>query len=146
MANWRVGIGLTVAAAGAVPLYAQGGSTDSTPSSRLVVNAAQATRGNKVYIDVCVECHETLEYTGPDFRSKWNGRPVYELYDVLRSTMPDGAPGTLTNQQYVDVLAYMMKLNGVPAGKAELPASADALKKIKMEIPATLGATPLTRR
>jgi mono/diheme cytochrome c family protein len=118
------------------PVFAQG---------KVTVVPAQATRGKAVYDQVCVSCHETLEYTGPDFRDKWNGRPIFDLYDLMRTTMPDDAPGTLTAQQYIDVVVYMMKLNGVAAGKNELPATADSLKKFKMEIP-SLGARSANRR
>lgn len=105
---------------------------DAKPS---LYSEAQAVRGSGVYQRVCIECHEKLEYTGPDFRTKWNNKPVFDLYDLLRSTMPDQNPGTLSNQEYIDVVGYMMKLNGVPAGKTALPADAEALKKIKISLP-----------
>ena len=131
--DWRVGLGIAGFAFAALPLGAQG---------KVTVAPAQATRGKAVYDQICVSCHETLEYTGADFRDKWNGRPIYDLYDLMRTTMPDDAPGTLTPQQYVDVVVYMMKLNGVAAGKNELSFTADSLKKYKMEIP----GQPATRR
>lgn len=123
-------------AALALPARAQqqnnGGTPPAPPS---LYTPEQATRGEKVYVNVCVECHEKLEYTGPEFRAKWNTRPVFELFDLLRTTMPDENPGTLTAQEYADVVGYMMKLNGVLPGKAPLPADADALKKLKIVIP-----------
>jgi mono/diheme cytochrome c family protein len=113
---------------------AQGSDTSRAPSSGYT--AEQATRGDLIFRRVCAECHETLEYTGPEFRSKWNGRPAFELFDLIRSTMPEEAPGSLTAQQYADVLAYMLKLNTVPAGQTPLPTADADLKKVRLEIPA----------
>jgi mono/diheme cytochrome c family protein len=123
-------------AAISLPVRAQqqsnGGAPPAPPS---LYTAEQATRGEKVYANVCVECHEKLEYTGPEFRAKWNNRPVFELFDLLRTTMPDENPGTLTAQEYADVVGYMMKLNGVVPGKTALPVTDEALKKLKIVIP-----------
>jgi hypothetical protein len=33
------------------------------------------------------------------------------------------------------VIAYLLKINGVPPGKQELPADAKALKQIRISIP-----------
>jgi mono/diheme cytochrome c family protein len=108
---------------------------DSTPPASLYT-AEQATRGEQVYRRICIECHETLEYTGSEFRAKWNGRPAFELFDLVRSTMPEETPGSLSAQEYADVLAYMMKLNAVAPGAAPMPTNSDALKKLKLDIPA----------
>jgi mono/diheme cytochrome c family protein len=126
-------------ALGTVSGVARAQSSDTTkppaPVAPSLYTDEQATRGEKVYTNVCVECHEKLEYTGGDFRVKWNGRPVFELYDLLRTTMPDSKPGSLPNQDYIDIIGYMMKLNGVAAGKVELAPTDSVLKAIKMDIP-----------
>ncbi|HYV98585.1 MAG TPA: cytochrome c [Gemmatimonadaceae bacterium] len=125
---------------------AQGGDTAKTPpppAQASLYTDEQATRGEGVYNKVCADCHEKLEYSGPDFRTKWNGRMVFDLYDLLRTTMPDDKPGALPAQDYIDVVGYMMKLNGVPAGKTELVPTDSVLKRIKIEIPATLSAWAL---
>ena len=135
-ASAMLGAGVMVAVA-LVPraTHAQQGR-DSTPPAASLYTAAQATRGEQVYRRVCVECHETLEYTGSEFRAKWNGRPAFELFDLLRTTMPEETPGSLTAQQYADVLAYMMKLNAVAPGPAAMPTDDETLKRIKLDIPA----------
>jgi hypothetical protein len=40
--------------------------------------------------------------------------------------MPLGAAGSLTGQEYVDVLAYILQANGHPAGKDELTSAVAA--------------------
>ena len=104
-------------------------------SSASPYNEEQASRGEQVYQNRCIDCHELLQYTGPAFRAKWNGRSVFDLFDVLRNTMPDKNPGILPPQDYIDVLGYMLKLNGVPPGKSALPLVDSLLKKIKIDIP-----------
>src|SRR5205085_6011017 len=118
-------------ATSAVLFAARAGAQDK-PS---LFTEAQAAKGEAVYQKVCIDCHEKLEYTGGDFRAKWNNKPVFDLFDLIRSTMPDENPGTLSNQEYIDVIGYMMKLNGVAAGKTALPPDGEALKKIKIELP-----------
>jgi mono/diheme cytochrome c family protein len=121
---------------------ATAGAQGTPPTKPSLFTDVQATRGEAVYQRVCIECHEKLEYTGADFRTKWNTKPVFELFDLLRSTMPEENPGTLTNQEYVDVVGYMMKLNGVRPGPTPLPTDPALLKKIKIEIP---GGSPALR-
>lgn len=108
----------------------------AAPSGAATYTAEQAVRGERVYQNVCIECHEKLEYTGADFRVKWNGRTVFDLFDLLRTTMPDEDPGILSRQEYADVLGYMLKLNGVPPGATPVSTDDAALKKVKIDIPA----------
>ena len=117
------------------PQKSANGAARAAQSAPSLYTAEQAARGEKVYANVCVECHEKLEYTGPEFRAKWNNRPAFELFDLVQSTMPDENPGTLPARDYADVLAYMMKLNGVPPGKTPMPTDAAALKALKIVIP-----------
>jgi alcohol dehydrogenase (cytochrome c) len=97
----------------------------------------QAERGSAVYAKSCASCHgPSLEgttagpLTGPRFTRKWaDGKhSVDDLYFVTRTQMPYGAPGTLTNQQYIDVVALMLQSNGYRAGSKELTADAALLK------------------
>jgi mono/diheme cytochrome c family protein len=139
--RWPTGsIAITAAALFATPMHAQTGrGGDTTRAGMSTYTAEQATRGEQVFRRVCAECHETLEYNGPEFRSKWNGRPAFDLFDLMRSTMPEESPGSLPAQQYADVLAYMLKLNAAPPGTAPLPSADAELKKLKLDIPGTAG-------
>jgi hypothetical protein len=44
--------------------------------------------------------------------------------------MPARAAGSLSQQEYADVLSYVLKANGLPAGETELPADLERLKPI----------------
>lgn len=80
----------------------------------------QAQRGQQVFQQVCSNCHSTTEWTEANFQRTWSGRSVHDLFSQIHDTMPMDAPGSLTRQQYADVIAYMLKLNGVQAGTSEI--------------------------
>lgn len=89
----------------------------------------QATRGGEVFSGVCLECHARKDMSDAEFKGKWRGQPVFTLFDRISSTMPESNPGALSRKQYLDVVAYIAKLNGLAAGAAELPDDDAALKK-----------------
>ena len=97
-------------------------------------SVAQATRGEKVYTTVCARCHITDRFSGATFETQWKNRRVYDLLEIISSTMPQDAPGTLTTQQYVDVVAYLLKLNGAQGGGQPLGSDGDAIKKMRIGI------------
>jgi mono/diheme cytochrome c family protein len=100
-----------------------------------VYSAAQATRGEETYMNVCVACHPGGTYATPAFRTAWAGRPLSDLFEIVQEKMPKNDPGSLTPQEAAQVLAYLLKINEVPAGETELPAEAAALKKFRFEAP-----------
>jgi hypothetical protein len=115
---------------------AQEGSPPPTESAIIFRGAytdAQARRGEGVFRKVCNECHERREYTGPSFEKVWTGQTAYDLFELIRSTMPNDSPGRLKRQEYVDVVAYFLSLNAYPAGKAALPSSDDGLRAVRIE-------------
>jgi mono/diheme cytochrome c family protein len=106
-----------------------------TSTMRGVYSAAQATRGEETYMAICVACHPRGTYTTAAFRTAWTGRPLSELFDLVREKMPKSDPGSLTPQEYAQAIAYLLKINDVPAGEEELPLDSEALKKIRVEWP-----------
>ncbi|HTS31082.1 MAG TPA: cytochrome c [Bryobacteraceae bacterium] len=116
-----------------------------------VYTADQAKRGEGAYNEQCAPCHgEALEgnaqteraqklervlppLAGDVFQGNWNGRPLSDLFDKIRKTMPRDDQGKLTTAQTADILAFMLKFNQFPAGKEELPRDAGALTEIQFE-------------
>lgn len=98
-----------------------------------VYSEAQAARGQQKFEGTCTACHDTARFTGPEFVNAWAGQPLHALFDTVSATMPEDNPGSLEPQQYGDVIAYFLKLNGYPAGTDELKGDAAAMKAIKME-------------
>lgn len=113
-----------------------------------VYTAAQAEAGARVYAIKCAVCHGaqlegTVEVPGlvGKFVANWGGRPIGNLYDYLGRAMPQMAPGTLAPQENADLIAFILRENGAPAGNRPLPADAAALQRIDFEAIA-LPATP----
>jgi len=99
-----------------------------------VFTAAQATRGREVYTTACARCHTTAQHSGATFAATWNNRRVFDLYDILYNTMPLDDPGGLSEQEYVDVVAYILQLNGHTAGKAVLQPDPASLRKLRIDV------------
>jgi S-disulfanyl-L-cysteine oxidoreductase SoxD len=103
-----------------------------------VYTAAQADKGKAIYADQCASCHgEDLLGSGPfpalvgdDFQKEWRGQTVNDLFERMKSTMPATKPGSLSAQQNADLLAYLFKENGYPAGKTDVPADAPSQKAL----------------
>lgn len=105
-----------------------------------VYSEAQAAEGARVYAIRCAMCHganlygtvETPGLTGK-FLANWARRPVGDLYDYLGRAMPQPAPGSLTPADNARLVAFLLKANGAPAGRAPLPADRLALQRIVLE-------------
>lgn len=98
-----------------------------------VYNREQWTRGRDLYAGLCAGCHPASTHTGPAFTKSWAGKQLAELFGFLRERMPKNEPGSLSEQEYVDVMSYMLRLNGMPQGADEMPADSVALTKIRID-------------
>lgn len=94
-----------------------------------VYTTDQAERGKENYTQACAGCHPLDYYQGPAMKP-WNGAPLFNLYDVVATTMPQNNPGSLKRREFLDLIAYILSLNDMPVGNEELPAAPEALKKI----------------
>ncbi|MEO5807455.1 glucose/sorbosone family PQQ-dependent dehydrogenase [Devosia sp.] len=108
-----------------------------------VFTEAQADRGKIAYSSNCVSCHGQnlisatygTPLAGPYFTAHWSGKSVGALYRKAHDTMPPSRPATLPTSDYADIVAYILSVNGVAAGAAEMPADPAALDG--MTIPAS---------
>ena len=118
-------------------LVAQESRADSSGTISVltgVYSTAQARRGESTHRKHCTECHNAVAYSGTAFRRLWAGRPVYEFWDQIRSTMPNDNPGSLKPGEYLDILAYVLRLNGYPAGDNALPSDPEQLRTIRFDL------------
>lgn len=109
------------------------GQTPSKTTNSGVYTAAQAERGKKVFEAKCTACHDTARFTGDTFLDPWAGKPLKDVWDIASGTMPEDNPGSLPQQDYGDIIAYLLHLNAFPAGEAELKGDANAMAAIKIE-------------
>jgi mono/diheme cytochrome c family protein len=86
-----------------------------------VYTEAQAKRGQAEFEAICATCHRAEWFGGPEFKQHWGYGELFWVYDFIRTNMPYEQGGTLPKQTYIDVLAYILKLNGYPAGTYDLP-------------------------
>jgi mono/diheme cytochrome c family protein len=119
-------IALTVGAAAAV----QAGARSSADG---VFTRAQADQGREVFALACQTCHAPAQHSLAPFRERWFGRTLGDLFGYLRREMPQTDPGTLSNEEYAQVIAYLMRINGMPTGAAALAADSAALHTIRID-------------
>ena len=104
-----------------------------------IYTEAQAKRGEGLYSQYCASCHGpdlaggemAPGLTGGEFTANWNDLSIGDLYERIRISMPQSAPGSLTRQQNSDILAYILRKMNTPVGTTELSTSTDELKAIK---------------
>ncbi len=115
-------------------------AADSKTTQDGVYTDEQAARGKAQYSQTCSGCHmddlsgsgQALPLAGEAFTQVWEGQSVFDLFDLVHSTMPQDRPGTLTDQTAIDIITYLLKYNGYPAGKDELKDDPDTLKSIRI--------------
>ena len=96
---------------------------------------AQVDAGRERFAAVCGECHTTGEFRGTDFQFTWRRRTAWDFFRTVKSTMPENAPGSLSDAEYVAVVAYVLQLNGFEAGDGELTATEAALDQFLLDSP-----------
>ena len=113
---------------------AQGPSEPSQRSTKQgVYSREQWMRGRDVYAGLCAGCHPAATHTGSTFTTSWAGKKLSDLFGFLRERMPKNDPGSLSEQEYVDVMSYMLRMNGFPTGVDDMPADSLALTKIRID-------------
>ncbi|MCH8125088.1 cytochrome c [candidate division KSB1 bacterium] len=117
-----------------ITLSVRTGSAQESDSTIVAIYTDdQAERGALVYEKSCGICHQPEQFKGAVFMDAWGGQPVDALYTLIRTTMPYDNPSRLSRRQYAEILAYIFKLNGMPAGETKLPSNIRKLKKITIE-------------
>lgn len=114
--------------------------TESTQSG--FYTAEQAQRGKGQFSESCSMCHGA-DLSGRDrapalagdlFLSNWAEHSVVELFERIRTTMPQSNPGSLSPAAYLDIIAYLLQANNFPPGSGELKNEPDVLKTLKLNL------------
>jgi plastocyanin len=100
--------------------------------------AEQAMTGKEKFNQYCSQCHgadlggrdAAPALSGDNFHLQWGSGMVSDLFNKIRTTMPMTNPGSLDQQTYLDIVAYLLQANGLGAGKSELNDNLDILKKM----------------
>ena len=98
--------------------------------------AAQAAAGKTAYNANCAVCHGgsmTDGTFGPPlageyFKDTWSGRTVRAFYDRAKA-MPPASPGSLPEDVYAEIVAYVLEVNGFQVGDTKLANGGAALDR-----------------
>jgi len=90
--------------------------------------AAQADVGARTFSTSCNGCH------GDDMVG------IFALYDdagkyfrFISGSMPADSPGSMANEDYLAIIAYLMREMGFPAGESPLLNNREVLEQIKLK-------------
>ncbi len=98
-----------------------------------VYTEEQAERGAKVFEETCLACHQPDEFGDGAYIDGWSGQTAHDMIELIRATMPQDNPGSLKRKDYVDVAAYLFRMNGLPTGDVEM--DVNSVKQIRIEGP-----------
>jgi len=109
----------------------------SAPSSSGGYTTAQAANGAKAYQKACASCHGAKlrggmgpALVGKQFWLTYGGKKVSTLWSDVHTQMPMSAPGSVSAKNSIDIMAFLLQKNGVPAGSTALNDSADLSKAL----------------
>jgi len=121
---------------------ASGQTTDAPSLLAGAYTEEQATRGQALYYQRCLACHgedmsgldQAPPLAGPQFSGTWAGEPLWALVSRI-DTMPPAEPGSLSRDETVNLLAYLLWYNGLPLGKVPLSNQQGSLAEVPFETP-----------
>jgi polar amino acid transport system substrate-binding protein len=98
-----------------------------TAAMPALYTAAQAAIGEKKFQDNCSQCHGAdlsgisgPALVGPTFASVKAAFTVGNIFLIVSQNMPATQPGSLAHEDYVEIMSFLLKKNGYPAGTTEL--------------------------
>ena len=103
-------------------------SASSAPS----FTDAQADEGRDIFRATCTECHYSSEFQDSQFKFKWGRRSAGNLYQLIQNEMPETDPGSLSPEQAVSIVSYILRMNGFEAGGSPLGADRAILDQISL--------------
>jgi len=101
--------------------------------------SAQSMAGHKIFNQSCSMCHGSdlqgqagPALAGPAFAKslQFSKMSASQLYGFISTQMPANDPGSLTKDQYLKVLAYILSKNDYPSGQT--PLSKDTLRQVDL--------------
>jgi alcohol dehydrogenase (cytochrome c) len=112
--------------------------------------AAQTAAGQAGYEKHCSLCHGPALYgttmgkplTGNAFMTAWGGRTARELFTYTSREMPPGSGGSLSDDEYLAVVAYLLEVNGHAAGSVALRADSALPVRPGQSAPASAQGAP----
>jgi len=114
--------------------------------------AAQAAAGRTAYQANCASCHlpdlkgsgDAAQLAGSEFMDAWGRRTTREFLSFMQLTMPPTRPGALSQEEYLNIAAFVLQSNGALPGNAALTPQVDvAINSVpRGQAPAVAAAAP----
>ena len=123
------------------------GAIEAMPEApaKLSFTEAQVVQGRAAYGKACGACHGAnleggagVALAGASFSRTWGDghHGLHDFYDVIAKQMPKNAPGSLSDDEYLAITAYLLSKNSYAAGVTKL-----SVAKLDVELGAPGGAT-----
>jgi mono/diheme cytochrome c family protein len=126
----------------AAPLAAQGRTILDG-----VYTEAQADLGKAAVDSNCSGCHQAdlsggsgPSLKGERFIARYVESDLGALFNRIKTTMPRENAGSLTDETYIDIVAYILQMNAFPTGRGAL--SVNLAREIKIVGKADTGPVP----
>ena len=126
-----------LATTASLALWAATGSAQNRAAGPF--NDAQVEVGRAAYAANCQGCHtdnlsgsgEAVPLAGRAFMAGFGGKTTKELFDTIKLKMPLGAPGSLSDDAYAGIVAFLLHASGALTGTTALtPATAVRINTI----------------
>jgi cytochrome c5 len=103
-----------------------------------IYTQTQSERGRGIFVAGCGRCHNDElvgsergpALSGDGFWQRWDNDSFDKLFTKVRDTMPQQGVESLSDDQKIDALSYVLAKNGAPAGEKELSVDLPALEGI----------------
>jgi mono/diheme cytochrome c family protein len=124
----------------------RGATSDATAASSATqtYTSDQSAQGKRLFERSCIGCHTVdpgqrapVGLRGPSFKGRWN--TARDLFSKISLTMPADKVGSLGTQEYLDILAYLIDINGGLPDTVALTRDVRRLEalRIAVQIPAS---------
>jgi mono/diheme cytochrome c family protein len=133
VAIWTCTVVLGASVSSAIALRA---SVPQKTTNDGIYSKAQADAAKEPYLKLCSECHaftvaalkqpKDLPLGDEPFLKKWEGRTLDELLTLIVTTMPNDGSAVVSDEEALNLLAYVLQQNGFAPGKAPLDKSGAA--------------------
>jgi mono/diheme cytochrome c family protein len=112
------------------------------PFNAASYSETQASHGDALYRTKCQACHgasfeggdEAPALKGDMFWSGWDKQTARALYARILTSMPPDSPGSLDEKDVIDIVACLLKANGITGGDKPI-VKADELNGIRLSRP-----------
>jgi len=122
---WAAAVAAVVAPPSAAAEVTVQKSTNDSVYSKVQADGAKAQ-----FEKICAECHPFSEAEkkkpkdvplgGDTFFENWTGRPLGELATTIALTMPNDGSAVVSEEEALNLVAFILQKNGFPAGTKPL--------------------------